>query len=144
MKTCIGVWLDHHKAVIVSIGRAESEQDENPTSITRIESGVMRRVRPYGGSRTRKTPYGPQEAVAEGKIEKRYNQQLRRYYRKIIEAVRYGDKFIILGPGESKIELQKEVEADKSLAVRLVGTETADKMTDHQIVAWIKKYFNIS
>ena len=102
MKTYIGVWLDHHKAVIVSIGRADSALEENPKSITKIESGVMRRVRPSGGSRTRKTPYGPQEAVAEGKIEKRYNQQLRRYYLKIMEAVRSGDKFIILGPGEAK------------------------------------------
>jgi hypothetical protein len=144
MKTYIGVWLDHHKAVIVSIGRAESELEENPTSITRIESGVMRRVRPSGGSRTRKTPYGPQEAVAEGKIERRYNQQLHRYYRMIIEAVRYGDKFIILGPGEAKIELKQEVEADKSLAVRLVGTETADKMTDRRIAAMVRKYFDLA
>jgi len=143
MKTCIGVWLDHHKAVIVSIGRAESEQEENPTSITRIESGVMRRVRPSGGSRTRKTPYGPQEAVAEGKIEKRYHQELRRYYRKIIGALRYGDKFIILGPGEAKIELKKELEADKSLVEKLVGVETADKMTHRQIAATVRKYFDL-
>ena len=143
MKTCIGVWLDHHKAVIVSIGRGESEQEENPTSITRIESGVMRRVRPSGGSRTRKTPYGPQEAVAEGKIEKRYHQELRRYYRKIIGTLRYGDKFIILGPGEAKIELKKELEADKSLVEKLVGVETADKMTHRQIAATVRKYFDL-
>jgi hypothetical protein len=144
MKICIGVWLDHHKAVIVSIGRAESEQEENPISITRIESGVMRRVRPSGGSRSRKTPYGPQEAVAEGKIEKRYHQELRRYYRQIVEAVRYGDKFIILGPGEAKIELKKEAEADKSVAEKLVGIETADKMTDRQIAAKVRKYFGLT
>ena len=81
--------------------------------------------------------------MAEGKIEKRYHQELRRYYRKIIEALRYGDKFIILGPGEAKIELKKEVEAHKSVAEKLVGIEKADKMTDRQVVAWVKKYFSI-
>ncbi|MGB5616830.1 MAG: hypothetical protein WBM78_08320 [Desulfobacterales bacterium] len=104
----------------------------------------MRRVRLSGGSRSRKTPYGPQEAAAEGKIEKRYNQQLRRYFRKIVETVRSGHKFIILGPGEAKIELKKEAEADKSAAEKLVGIETADKMTDRQIAAKVRKFFGLT
>ena len=104
----------------------------------------MRRVRPSGGSRSRKTPYGPQEAVAEGKIEKRYHQELRRYYRQIVEAVRSGDEFIILGPVEAKIELKKEAEADKSVVEKLVGIETVDKMTDRQIAAKVRKNFGLT
>ena len=68
-------------------------------------------MRSSGGSRSRKTPYGPQAAVAEGKNQKRYHQELRRYCRQIVETVRNGDN-IILGPGEAKIELKKEAEAE--------------------------------
>jgi hypothetical protein len=82
--------------------------------------------------------------VAEGKIEKRYHLELRRYVRQIVDAVRYGNKFIIMGPREAKIELKKDAEVDKSATEKLVGIETADKMTARQFAAKVRKYLGLT
>ena len=47
---------------------------------------------------------------------------------------------LIFGPGEAKGELKKRLEREK-IGGRIVGIETVDKMTDHQIVAKVRHRF---
>ena len=47
---------------------------------------------------------------------------------------------LIFGPGEVKDELKKRFERHK-LGGRIVGVETMDKMTDNQIAAKVRRYF---
>ena len=72
----VSLW-DSSRAVIMKDNNGC--QIEKGGSITRIELGMMLRVRPSGGSRSRKNPYGPQEALSKGKTKKRYHHELRRY-----------------------------------------------------------------
>ena len=53
------------------------------------------------------------------------------------------DKILIFGPGEAKIELEKELKKSKELSLKIVGVEPADKMTEKQIAAKVKKVFRI-
>jgi hypothetical protein len=60
----------------------------------------------------------------------------------LITAVSAEKSIMILGPGEAKLELQKRFEEldhhhDKRLIV-----ETAEKMTDPQLAAKVRKYFH--
>jgi hypothetical protein len=48
---------------------------------------------------------------------------------------------LIFGPGEAKLELENEIRKSKELARKLVGVETADKMTERQIAAKVRRYF---
>ena len=47
---------------------------------------------------------------------------------------------LLIGPGEAKSELQKRLE-EESLGGRIVGIETADKMTDGQITAAVRRHY---
>ena len=134
MSKKVGIWIDHGKAFIVGI----SGEEENKTI---IESNVDGRIRLSGGSRSR-TPFGPQEVVSEKKMEERRKHQLGRYYKEILQVIGDASKLFIFGPGEAKIELEKEIKKNKELSAKVVGIETADRMTEPQIVAKVKKFFS--
>jgi len=133
MKQNVGLWIDHRKAIVVTI--------KNDKELMRvIESNVEPRVRLSGGSRTA-TPYGPQEVASEGKRDERYRHHLDAYYREVIRAIRDADSILIFGPGEAKGELKKAIEESKDMGRRIVGVESADKMTQRQIAAKVRDYF---
>ena len=134
-KNYVGLWIDHRQAVIVSI----TDEGEN---IKRIDSGIERKVRLSGGSRTAKTPYGPQQVSVDGKQQERMNRQLHQYYQQIIRRIRDAAKILILGPGEAKTELKKEMEKSRELAAKKITVEPADKMTERQIAAKVRQFFS--
>jgi stalled ribosome rescue protein Dom34 len=110
-------------------------------TIERSESNVERKVRLSGGSRTGKTPFGPQQVAVGGKQETRIKRQLHEYYQEIIRRIQNVNQVLILGPGEAKKELKKELQKSRGLPAKKVSVEPADKMTERQIVASVKKFF---
>ena len=55
--------------------------------------------------------------------------------------IRDADSILIFGPGEAKGELRKAIEESKDMERRIVGVESADKMTQPQINAKVRDYF---
>jgi hypothetical protein len=142
MKKQIGIWLDHKKAFIVTIKKSESSWEEDTdVTVTEMVSEVERKVRLSGGARTRSTPWGPQEVSVDSKIEVRQKQQLRKFYHQIMEVIKDADKVLIMGPGEAKLELKKEVATSKTRVPKIIDVQTCDKMTINQVTATVKSYF---
>jgi hypothetical protein len=141
MNKYAGIWLDHRKAFLVYLITGRDTFDEEPESVERIESDVERKVRLSGGSRSRKTPYGPQEIAVDGKLEDRIKRQLRQYYQGIIKKIEGADRIYIFSPGEAKVELKKEIEKLKEFAGKIEKVESADKMTHRQIAAKVRTFF---
>ena len=135
MKKYACVWIDHEKAVIVTLVDGREK-------VTKIDSNVGSRVRLSGGSRS-KSPYGPQDVSSEKKVDEKRKHRLQDYYQEVAQNITKADKFLIIGPGEAKGELKKEIEKSKNLAPKISGVEPADKMTERQLVAKAKKYFHI-
>ena len=133
MKRYAGIWIDHEKAFVVEITDDHEE-------IIVIKSNVEGRIRLSGGSRSR-TIYGPQDVASESKAENRRKHQLHKYYNEVIQAVINAEKILIFGPGEAKIELEKELKKSKNLSAMVAGIETADKMTERQIAAKVRDFF---
>ena len=133
MKKYVGIWVDHRKAVVVSL-------DGEGESVFHVESGVEASFRVSGGSRSL-SPYGPQDAVSEKRTMLKRRGHLRDYYRRIIDIIHEADRLLIVGPGEAKAELEKEIKKLKSLGGKIVGVLPADKMTERQIVARVKRQF---
>jgi len=133
MKQSVGLWIDHRKAIVVTI---KNEKE----AVQVIESNVEPRVRFSGGSRTA-TPYSPQDVASEGKRDERYRHHLDTYYGEVIQAIRDADSILIFGPGEAKGDLKKALEESRELGRRIVGVESADKMTQRQIAAKVRDYF---
>ena len=125
MKKEVGLWIDHRKAVIVTV---TDEGEETKL----IESGMEKHVRFEGGSDV--------EGSAEDMRDRQFANHLGRYYDRVIECIGDAGSILILGPGEAKGELEKRLQGTE-LAGRVVGVETVDKMTDRQIAARVRERF---
>ncbi|WP_372679250.1 hypothetical protein [Desulfosarcina sp.] len=136
MKKHVGLWIDHKKAVIVTLNESGDTK-----SIREIQSEIERHVRLSGGSRTKRTPWGPQPISSDSKMAARHQQQSVRFFQKVIEAVADAYKIIIMGPGEAKIELKKEMAKSKAISESLVYMGTCDKMTQRQVAARVRDFF---
>jgi stalled ribosome rescue protein Dom34 len=124
MKKELGLWIDHREAVIVAIA-GEGEE------IQRIHSDVEPHDR-FSANAPEGTP--------EDRRDRRFGGFLNQYYAEVIKAIREADSILIVGPGEAKGELEKWLEHE-NLSGRIVGIETADKLTEPQIVAKVRRYF---
>jgi hypothetical protein len=131
MVTQVGLWIDHRKAVIVSISGEE-------VATRLVESNVEKRVRYSGG--TGSGGSRGSRAGGEDTRERRFEGQLGEYYDEVIGCVRDADAILIFGPGEAKTELKTLLER-RGLGAHVVGVETVDKMTDRQIEAKARKRF---
>jgi hypothetical protein len=72
--------------------------------------------------------------------DRKYTNNLGRYYDAIIGYIRDADSIQIFGPGEAKGELVKRLKS-KNLRKRIVSIETTDKLTDPQIAARVRQQF---
>ena len=53
------------------------------------------------------------------------------------------EALLIVGPGEAKLELKERLGLIKALAGCTIDVETADRLTDPQIVAMVKLHFGL-
>lgn len=124
MKKELGLWIDHREAVVVTVSKAGEE-------IKRISSDAEKQSRFSANA---------PEGLPEDRRDRRFGEHLHQYYAEVIAAIRDADSILIFGPGEAKGELEKQLTHEK-LSGRIVGIESADKLTEPQIVAKIRKYF---
>jgi hypothetical protein len=133
MKKTKGLWIDHRKAVIVTVTDKGEEVKE-------ILSHVEKQLGRSEGVRTT-TPYEAQLVPADDSQERGLTGHLDKYYDEVISHLRDAEVILIFGPGEAKSELIKRIERDK-LSERIAGIETVDKMTVPQITAKVRKRFH--
>jgi hypothetical protein len=132
MKTKVGLWIDHKQAIVVTV----TDQGEE---IGQITSEVEKQLQRSGDSPL-KGPYESKQVPADDSRQRAFTGHLNSYYDEVIAGIREAEAILILGPGEAKGELRKRLEEHK-LGDRIVGVETADKMTDHQIAAKVRQHF---
>ncbi|NOH04713.1 MAG: hypothetical protein HND47_23455 [Chloroflexi bacterium] len=94
----IGLWIDHKRAVILTM----SERGE---AMQTIESGIDRHISYRGATRPR-TPYSPQYQKGDDQLDKQFNGLLKKYYSEIMSHLRGADAILIFGPrrGEGGVE----------------------------------------
>jgi hypothetical protein len=132
MRTKVGLWIDHRKAIIVAVTDKGEE-------IGLIISMVQKQPRRSGDSPL-KGPYESRQVPQSDSRQKRFTGHLNIYYDAVIVCIRDAESILIFGPGEAKGELKKRLKRSK-LGGRIVGIETVDKMTDRQIAAKVRQYF---
>jgi len=57
-----------------------------------------------------------------------------------VKAIRDAESVFIMGPGEAKHELEKRMTRSR-IKNRIAKIETADKLTDRQIMARVRRFF---
>jgi hypothetical protein len=132
MKRKVGLWIDHKKAVIVFLAGEEEE-------MKLVRSNIEKQIQRAAGSRSG-GPFESQAVPSNGRQQRKFTAHLNTYYNEVISCIRDAESILIFGPGEAKGELKKRLEIEK-LSGRIVGVETIDEMTDHQIAMKVRQYF---
>ncbi len=122
-----GVMIDSKRAIVV-------RGDSKGTEVLHIDSALDDRVRAANGN-------GGDDAGADTQREGLRVMQLRRYFDRIVDAIRGCNRFIILGPDDMKVQLRKHLDRIPDQAHRIVAVKTVKKMSDNQLVEEVTSFF---
>lgn len=134
MKRQTGIWIDTQKAFIVTL-------DESRFSTKTILSHIETKERIPGESKEF-TRFGNQYFSPEEKKEHKRKQEEKEFFKAILKEIKTSEEIIIFGPAGMKKEFEKFLREDKSLKFTIEPVVTAGKMTENQMISWVKDYFN--
>jgi predicted class III extradiol MEMO1 family dioxygenase len=125
MNKKVGLWLDHKKAVIVSITNDGEER--------RIITSDMEHYVRYSSN-------VPGDGSEEDVRDRRFWNHLGEYYEKVIAQIGEAKSIQIFGPGEAKYELRKRLES-KVMLDNIVSVDDAGSLTDRQVAKRVRERF---
>jgi stalled ribosome rescue protein Dom34 len=125
MNRKVGLWLDHNKAFVVSI--------TNNGETRRIITSDMEHYVRY-------SKQTPGDGTPADERDRRYWNHLNEYYANVISKIGDAKSILILGPGDAKYELKKQLE-DKGMSENIVGIDDIEKITDKQIIKIVRERF---
>lgn len=128
----VGVWIDHREAVLVFVSGEDKELIRIPSNVER-HPGRSADEAPHAGIESR--------VRADDSHQRRFTGKLARFYEQVIGRIDGTAAVFILGPGEAKGELSRQLEKT-GLAGRAVLVEAAERMTDGQLVRKVCKHFD--
>jgi hypothetical protein len=79
-------------------------------------------------------------AIVEFENQRKGRKRMKAY-QEIISRIQDANEILILGPGEAKTEIKKELEKSRELALKKVTVKPADKMTERQTAARVRQFF---
>jgi len=132
MKREVGLWIDHTKAIVVTI-MGEKEETRH------VHSNIEKFVYFSGGSHAGPL-FGTCNISEKGKQDREFMNFLDAYYEGIFSLIRYADSIWIFGPGKAKGELERYIQHNIYNG-HLAGIESMEKMTDRQIAAKVQQHY---
>lgn len=130
----IGIWLDKEKAHVVTL---HDNQANFETILSNVETS-----RDVPGSDIR-LKEGSKEIIQDSKFMEREKQQLKIYFKNLVSEIKEADKLVLFGPAETAWNFKKELNSNyKEISAKLSDVVKADSMTNAQIVAWVKLYYD--
>jgi hypothetical protein len=127
MVSFAGILIDTKRAVVV-------RGDSKGTEVLHIDSGLDDRVRAANGD-------GGDDAASDTQREGLRVMQLRRYFDRIVDAIRGCNRFIILGPDDMKVQLRKHLDRIPDQSHRIVAVKAVKKLSDNQLVEEVTSFF---
>jgi len=126
-----GIWLDKNKAIIVTL---ENDQESLQVVSSDIEDFRATSNRSEGG---------PLEIAKDKKYLEREKHQYKSYFKDIVAAVKHSDALVLFGPAQANKKFAKELSDNYNrLSAKVKAVETADSMTDNQVKAWVRNFYN--
>ena len=129
----VGIWIDKRNAKIVTI---EADNINLDTIVSDVEDFKI------GGGSGSKTKGGPQDVVQDSKYLGREKNQLSEFFKNIAKSISDADAIVIFGPAQTGEKLYNELlEKHSQVYRKVVSVKKADSMTDNQIIAWVRSYY---
>lgn len=136
MEKQTGIWLDKEQAIIINLSAGSH-------TIKYLESNITTRER-FPGEGKKFGRFGSQFLSMESKKRNAVKNQSEEYLKNIISELKNTDKLVVFGPAEMKILLEKAILGNNLISDKLLAVEPADNMTENQLVAWVKGYYERS
>lgn len=127
-----GVWLDEKEAWIAYFDGSEVQMKSINSEIEDYHL--------HGGYGT-ETPYRSQDTVSETGLLRRKKGQMKTYIQHILKELMPVDRLYIIGPAQTKVQLEKAITESKNLTLQSVVVQAADKMTQNQFKAKVNEFF---
>ena len=131
MTTNAGVWIDHHKAVILLM----TNKGEASPNHSRRQQGCSIRRR-HAQERVHANDF-----VAEDKLKRKEDATSINTTTRSLPACNLPTRSGFSGRVKAKSELKKRIES-KKLRGKIARVETVDKMTDHEIANHVRQLFS--
>ncbi|MGY8915421.1 MAG: hypothetical protein ACKVJF_10130 [Flavobacteriales bacterium] len=130
----VGIWLDKKQAKILKLSNGKEE-------FLTLKSEVEF-FHPSGGGRAPFKWGGTQDVVRESSYMEREKQQLRNYFKNLVDIVGETDAIAVFGPAITREKFGKElIDRYPALASKIKVVAKKDSMTDNQIKALIKDFY---
>lgn len=133
MEQKIGVWIDSERAVIITLA-------DGTSTMKTLLSGIEGKIREDGEGKDY-ARFGIQYTNNEKKNDKKQQVQVHKFSQEVVEELNGCGEFVVFGPAQMKMELKKVIDTIPLITKKLVDVVPADKMTDKQLIAWVKNYF---
>jgi len=133
MKQNIGIWIDTKQAVAIKLFN-------NKHSVKIIESNIETRERVAGESK-KYGRFGGQYMTFEKNKLNRKNEQINQFIKNLIKEVENCESVVLFGPSKMKNIFEKELLKNLQLSTKLVGVYNSKQLTENQMVAWVKDFF---
>ena len=155
MKKRVGVWIDSEKAVIISVAENEHPSKDAHSQVGKrlpkepkrsmnmrqiISSPIEGRLR-IPGETKEFSRAGNNHYSTEVKNEHRLQNEKNQYFKSVLQELKDVDEFVLFGPSMTKKELESQIIKDTQMSTHLRGVESADAMSDKQMIKWVENYF---
>jgi len=134
MKTQTGIWIDGSKAIIVDLR-------EGKEHVSQIEAEIENRIHHFDEGQ-KGSFMGGAHINHEKTFDERKKHQIDDYLKDVMNKVSQSDEIYIFGPGEIKSVLNKHFQENHLLASKVKSVDTADSMTDNQIIAKVVDFYS--
>jgi hypothetical protein len=124
-RKCLGVWMDHSNAFLMEL--------KNDTIVqNNVVSEFTYKEKEYSFN------------MHEKLINKKEQYRQSGYFKKLGDIIKEYNEVVLFGPTEAKDELLNLLEADQLFDSIKIDVINSDKMTENQMHAFVREYFNSS
>ncbi|AFL84888.1 hypothetical protein Belba_2326 [Belliella baltica DSM 15883] len=133
----VGIWLDQSKAHF--IGFEEGEAMFIETLISPHE-----RIKREEGEENDTSRFSSNPNHLSNNEYRKNNitqNELNEYYKMLVDKIGKFDDILLFGPGKAKEQFKNRISENKSLNGKWVSVQNADKMTDNQLLAFVREFY---
>lgn len=132
----IGLWLDHSQAHFIDFSKGPAVVE---TTYSNIESQVRFRGEEGAGTRLGNNRF----SINEHHLHNRKQELLHTYYHMLADRLKKYDNILLFGATHAKDELYNRLKDDKAFADKSITVKRTDHLTENQMIAEAKKFFNL-
>lgn len=118
----VATWIDHREAILIAFRGEKITGEEEALS----EAGQHT----HGGG------------WAQHRIEAHRHEILEHYYEEVIGHLGPVEEILIMGPGQAKHELHRNIEHHKGLRGKVMALRSVSRMTEQQVIAEAEQFFH--